>query len=85
MVGRRKMQCFTQVIMWLGFIPCWGVGGWISKADTAAHWTGGGSALPAADEAAQTSHQSVPIQVQAFPTQKTHLSMGMNLFQYLCV
>lgn len=26
MVGRRKRQCFTQVIMWLGFIPCWGGG-----------------------------------------------------------
>lgn len=59
--------------------------GWISKVDTAPHWTGGSSALPAADEAEQTSQQSVPILVQAFPTHKTHLSMDMNLSQYLCV
>lgn len=48
--------------MWLGFTFCWGV--CMAKADTALNSTAGSSALPAANEAEQPSHQPVPTNVR---------------------
>lgn len=69
--------------MWPSFTFCWG--GWMAKADTAPNSTGASSALPVAGEAEQISHQPVPTSARAFPTQETHLSMGLSLSRYLCV
>lgn len=69
--------------MWLGFTFCWGV--CMAKADRALNSTAGSSALPAANEGEQPSHQPVPTNVRAFPARETHLPMGLNLSQYLCV